>query len=87
MERRDDVTTEYDVAVDFMDMTDDRHLWARRSDSRNGLRAEVGSYVIVGDEDADPRVARIVEVDPDGNIELEVLPGSVEANRGLVTRA
>ena len=68
-----------------MDMTDDRRLWARRSDARNAFRAEVGGYVIVGDEDADPRVARIVDIDPDGNIELEVLAGSVEANLGLVT--
>ena len=87
MERRADVTPEYDLAVDFMDMTDDRRLWARRSDARNGLRAEVGGYVIVGDEDADPRVARIVDVDSGGNIELEVLAGSVEANLGLVTQA
>jgi hypothetical protein len=43
--------------------------------------------VIVGDDDADPRVARIVNVDLDGNIELEVLPGSLEANLGLVTPA
>jgi hypothetical protein len=87
MERRADVTTEYDLAVDFMDMTDDRRLWARRSDARNGFRAEVGGYVVVGDEDADPRVARIVDIDPGGNIELEVLAGSVEANLGLVTPA
>jgi hypothetical protein len=43
--------------------------------------------VIVGDDDADPRVARIVDIDPDGNIELEVLAGSLEANLGLVTPA
>jgi hypothetical protein len=43
--------------------------------------------VIAGDEDAEPRVARIVDIDPDGNIELEVLAGTVEANLGLVTRA
>jgi hypothetical protein len=87
MERRADATTEYDLAVDFMDMTDDRRLWARRSDARHGFQAEVGGYAIVGDEEADPRVARIVSIDPDGNIELEVLAGSVEANLGLVTPA
>ena len=87
MERRAGVPTEYDLAVDFMDLTDDRRLWARRSDARSGFRAEIGAYVIVGDDDADPRVARIVNIDLDGNIELEVLPGSLEANLGLVISA
>ena len=79
--------SEYDLAVDFMDLTDDHRLWARRTDANNGFCAEVGRYVIVGDDDADPRVARIVQIDADGNIELEVLPGSLEANLGLVTPA
>ncbi len=74
---------DYEIAVDFMDMTNDRHLWARSSDARPGLDLSVGRRVVVGDEDADPKAARIVAVDADGNVELEVLPGSVESHSDL----
>jgi hypothetical protein len=39
-----------------------------------------------GDEDAEPKVARIVAVDADGNLELHVLRGSVESHRDLLAR-
>lgn len=78
---------DYEIAVDFMDMTNDRRLWVRASDSRPGVELSVGRHVVVGDEDADPRVARIVAVDADGNIKLEVLPGSVESHSDLLTSA
>jgi hypothetical protein len=87
MEPRSDVTAQYDLAVDFMDMTDARLLWTRSSDARPGFEAKVGGYAIVGDDDADPRVARIIDIDPDGNIALEVLDGTVEAHLDLVTPA
>jgi len=71
---------QYEIAVDFMDMTNDRRLWARSADARPGLPLSVGRQVVVGDDDADSKVARIVAVDADGNVELEVLPGSVESH-------
>lgn len=77
----------YDIAVDFMDMTDDHRLWVRAADTRRGLDPIVGRHVVVGDEDADPRVARILMVDADGNLELEVLPGTVESNLDLLAPA
>ena len=36
---------------------------------------------------ADPKVARIVEISSDGNLLLEVLPGPVEAHRDVLARA
>lgn len=78
---------DFQIAVDFMDMTDDRHLWARAADARPGVELAVGRHVVVGDDDADPRVARIVGIDADGNVELEVLPGSVESHADLLTPA
>ena len=78
---------DYEIAVDFMDMTNDRHLWARAADVRPGIELIVGRHVVVGDEDADSKVARIVAVDPDGNVELEVLPGSVESHSDLLAPA
>jgi hypothetical protein len=85
--RGDAVADDFEIAVDFMDMTDDRRLWARAGDARPGIEIAVGRHVIVGDEDADPKVAQIVSVDADGNIELEVLPGSVESHADLLTPA
>jgi len=76
-----------DIAVDFMDMTNDRRLWARPADLRGGFAPVVGRYAIVGDDDADPKVARIVAIDADGNLELEVLPGSVESHLDLLAQA
>lgn len=81
------MSDQFDVAVDFMDMTDDRRLWARPVDARAGIDLVVGHHVIVGDYDADPRVARIVAIDDDGNLELEVLDGSVESHADLLARA
>jgi hypothetical protein len=75
---------QYDLAVDFMDMTDSRRLWCRAEDARTGYVVIAGRYVIVGCEDADSAVARILLVDADGNIELEVLRGPVESHLDLV---
>lgn len=76
-----------DLAVDFMDMTDDRRLVTRVVDARPGFEPTVGAYAVVGDEGADPRVARIMSIDGDGIVDLEVLPGSVEANAARLAPA
>ena len=78
---------DYDIAVDFMDMTDDGHLWVRSTDARPGVEIASGRHVIVGDDDADPKVARVVGTDAEGNIELEVLQGSVESHADLLAPA
>jgi len=72
------------IAVDFMDMTNDRHLWARAADARPGIELVVGRHVVVGDEDADSKVARIIAIDTDGNVGLEILPGSVASHPDLL---
>lgn len=76
-----------DLAVDFMDMTDDRHLITRVVDARPGYEPVVGAHAVVGDEGADPRVARILSIDQDGIIELEVLAGSVDSHGDRVAPA
>lgn len=75
---------DYEIAVDFMDMSSDRRMWVRAVDARSDLDVSVGRHVIVGDDDADSKVARIIAVDADGNLELEVLPGSVESHADLL---
>lgn len=77
----------FDISVDFMDMTNEHRLWARAADARPDLDTAVGGHVVIGDEDADPRVARVVSFDADGNLELEVLPGTVESHLDLLAPA
>ncbi|GEM_PF-2380932 len=77
-------TTEIDLEVDFMDMTSGRHLWARVEDARPGFVPVAGRHVTVGCEDAEPAVAKVLSVNADGDIELEVLPGTVESHRDLL---
>ncbi len=75
---------EVDLAVDFMDMTDDRRLLTRVADARTGFVPRTGIFAVVGDDDADPRVAKIISVGSDGVVELLVLAGSVESHRDLL---
>ena len=77
----------HDITVDFMDMTDDRCLWVRPADVRPGLELAVGGHVVVGDDDADPKAARVVTLDADGSIELEILTGTVESHADLLAPA
>ena len=81
------MTAEYDIAVDFMDMTNAGRLWTRMKDLRPGFVPIAGQYAIVGCEDADPAVARIITVDVERGIQLEVLDGDVEDHRDLLTTA
>lgn len=77
----------YDIAVDFMDMRNDGRLWTRMKDVRPGFVPIAGQYAIVGCEDAFPAVARIITVDIEQGIQLEVLEGSVDDHRHLLTSA
>jgi len=70
-----------------VDMTNELRLWARVVDVRGGFEHVAGRHAIVGDDDADPRVARIVATDAVGNLELQILPGSVESHLDLLARA
>ncbi len=77
----------YNIAVDFMDMTDDRRLWTRVADARPGFVPIAGEFVLAGCDDADPAVGRILSVDAEGRIELQILRGPVESHRHLLESA
>jgi hypothetical protein len=79
--------TDYDISIDFMDMRDDGRVWARLGDARVGFVPIAGRHVVVGCRDADPAVAKILRVDYEGHIELQVLPGDVESHRDLLPSA
>jgi hypothetical protein len=53
------VPDDYEIAVDYMDMTNDRHLWAGAADARPGLELSVGARWSWATRNADPKVARI----------------------------
>jgi len=80
-------TTNYDIAVDFMDMTNDGRLWTRMADVREGFVPVAGQYAVVGCEDAEPAVAQIISVDIERGITLRVLDGTVEQHRHLLPSA
>jgi hypothetical protein len=81
------VIMNYDIAVDFMDMTDDRRLWTRVADARHGFVPIAGQFVLTGCDDADPAVAQILSVDAKGRIELQILRGPAESHRHLLASA
>jgi hypothetical protein len=77
-------TSEIDLEVDFMDMANSGRLWARVEDARAGFVPVPGRHVTVGCDDAEPAVAKVLSVNADGDVELEVLPGTVESHRDLL---
>ena len=47
-------------------------------------RVQAGRHLIIGDDDADPAVAQVVEVKDDGTVLLRVLPGHADQHATLV---
>lgn len=63
----------YDVWVDFMTMDDDGTVVAHADDVRPGLRVNVGDVVGAGSEDSKTLKARVMRVDINGTVVLEVI--------------
>ena len=55
-------------------------------DAADGVTVERGRYLIVGDDDAEPAAAQVVEVRPDGVVLLRVLPGHADQHVRLVAQ-
>ncbi len=58
--------------------------YAHIDDAAPGTEIRAGRYLIVGDDDADPAVAQVVEVKDDGTVLLRVLPGHAEQHAMLL---
>lgn len=58
--------------------------YADLEDARAGVAVGPGRYLVVGDHDAEPAVAQVVEVKSDGVVLVRVLPGPAELHRELV---
>jgi hypothetical protein len=75
---------DWDLWVDFQRMQDSGSLLARSRNARPGLTLVAAMYLVVGCEDAEPAVARVLAVTADGSVELQVLEGPVDLHRNLL---
>jgi NADPH-dependent ferric siderophore reductase len=70
--------------VDFARVYEGGLTYGHLDDAAPGVEVKAGSYLVLGDEDADPAVAQVVEVRPDGVVLLRVLPGHADLHRQLL---
>jgi hypothetical protein len=73
----------WDMWVDFGRVYDGMAYGDLR-DAEADVTVKAGRYLIVGDDDADPAVAQVVEVRADGVVLLKVLPGHADHHLGLL---
>jgi NADPH-dependent ferric siderophore reductase len=73
----------WDMWVDFARVYDGM-TYGDLDDAQPGAVVEAGAYILVGDDDAEPAVARVVDVKPDGVVLLSVLPGHADLHRHLL---
>lgn len=76
-------TMQWDLWVDFMRTDGGGITHASARHAAPGVVLEVGSHIVVGNEDAEPAVAEVVSVD-DGVVLVAVLPGPVSAHKALL---
>lgn len=74
----------WDLWVDFHRVDADGLTHASLKDATDGVVIEPGRYLVVGDEDADPAVAQVVDVRATGVVLLRVLPGHAEQHLDLL---
>jgi hypothetical protein len=76
-------TEQWDLWVDFHRVDADGLTHASVKDAAPGVRVEPGRYLVVGDYDADPAVAQVIEVKANGVVLLRVLPGHARLHQAL----
>jgi hypothetical protein len=67
--------SDYDLWVDFQRRGPDRLTTTLARYASPGVDLRPGVHVVVGAEDSEVAVARIVEVSSDGFVTLDILPG------------
>ena len=76
----------WDLWVDYHRRDADGLTHAHAADVEAGLELVPGSHLIVGNNEAEPAVAEVVAVEPDGLVLLRVLPGPAEDHQHRVER-
>lgn len=79
-------TEPWDLWVDFHRVDADGLTHASLKDATAGSRIESGRYIVVGDHDADPAVAQVVDIKANGVVLLRVLPGHADQHLDLLAR-
>ena len=77
-------TPRWDLWVDFHRVDAAGLTHAHLRDASPGVVLEEGQFVLVGDHDADPGVARVIEVRADGIVLVRVLSGHADLHRELL---
>lgn len=75
----------FDLWVDYHRRDADGLTHAHVDDVESGRELAPGSFVIVGNAEADPAVAEVVAIEDDGVVLVRVLPGPVEQHQHRVT--
>lgn len=79
------VTMKWDLWVDYM-TTDEQGLTHTNVEAcEPGVVLRPGTFLVVGDEDADLAVAEVVTVREEGTVLVRVLPGPLEEFIHLVS--
>ena len=76
----------YDLWIDYHREDAEGLTHASVKDLSPGVELVPGSYVVVGNEEADPAVAKVVTVEHDGVVLVRVLPGPAEEHLHLTGR-
>jgi hypothetical protein len=80
------VAPTWDLWVDYHRTDGDGLTHASVKDLERPMPLEPGTYVVVGNEEADPGVAEVVQMDPDGVVLVRILPGPADDHLHLVGR-
>lgn len=76
----------WEMWVDFHRVDGDGLTHGHVADAVEGVAIEPGRYIVVGDYDADPAVAQIVDVSHDRVVLLRVVPGHAELHLELLSQ-
>lgn len=77
---------EWDLWIDFHHEDVDGYTHASVKDVVGDLLLRPGAHIVVGNEEADPAVAEVVAVEPDGVVLVRVLPGPADHHLHLLGR-
>lgn len=75
----------WDLWIDYQARTPDGLTPTLARFARPGVNLEVGAFVVVGAEDAEPAVAEVVDVRAKGIVLLRVLPGPASDHLELLS--
>ena len=76
----------WDLWVDFHRVDSEGLTHASVEDAEAGVEVRTGRFLVVGDEDAEPAVAEVVDVKENGVVLLRVLPGNAREHVEKLSR-